>query len=148
MKSYLRTTNQEIRTIVSEETGEEIDVQIKSTKILVEGKENFIQLYTSIEAKLLGLSLAEERVFFYAILNCSIDNTIYITQYAKKIISEKWNIALTTIPNCLTVLHKEGLLVRIDRGLYKVNPQYVWKSNSSGRKENLKHFLDVECKHC
>ena len=93
MRNYLKTVRTNTQTILDSTTGEMIDVQTKTVEILTNNKENFIQLYTSFEAKQLQLSLSEERLFFYCIYNSNNDNIIRLTIYDKKIIANKWGIA-------------------------------------------------------
>ena len=145
---YLKNVNEQITQIISEETGEVIDVQTKVTTVVASDREQFIQIYTSLEAKLSELTLSEERVLFYCIFHCDDTNTIKFGTYDKKLISKKWGLEEGTVSNCITKLHRKGLVVRIDRAAYRVNPIYAWRNTSNTRKQTLKHFLTVECPHC
>lgn len=147
-KPYLKTVHQETTNYVDPDTGELVDAHIKNTKIVVNDRTEFIQLYISIESKLLGLSLSEERVLLYALLNCDNKNIVHISAYGRKEIAKSWGLADSTVYNALAVLHKEGLLVKIEKGTFRVNPSYAWKGNSTDRTTMLKHFLSVECTHC
>jgi hypothetical protein len=148
MLPYLKTVNTETQKVVDSTTGELMEVETKSTEIVTNSREQFVQLYISIESKLQELSPAEEKVFMYCVLHCEIDNIMKISQYDKVQIQQQWDIAPSTVSNALRKLHSLKLCVRISRGVYRVNPTYVWKSNSNDRKLALVHFLKIECPNC
>lgn len=148
MDPFLKTVHSKVTETVDTETGEVIDIQVKETKILTKSREEFIQLYVSVESKLSGLALAQERLFTYCILHCDRENIIRISSYDKKVILEKWDLAPSTIANSLLSLIQAKLLIRIGRGTYRVNPKYVWKGDSNSRKTMLTHVLTIECPHC
>ena len=148
MQTYLKTVYSESNTTIDSESGEVLDVQVKEKKILVETREEFIQVYTSIEAKIINMSLSEERVWMYTLLHCDKQNIIRITTYDKKIIDEKWGLSPSTVANSITKLAELGLLIRLERATYRVNPRYAWKGNSHDRGMMLTHVLTIECPHC
>ena len=148
MSSHLKTVHSRVTETIDSETGEVIDVQFKETKILTNSREEFIQLYVSVESKLSGLALAQERLFTYCILHCDRENIIRISSYDKKVILEKWDLAASTIANSLLSLIQAKLLIRIGRGTYRVNPKYVWKDTSDSRKKMSTNVLTIECPHC
>lgn len=148
MKPYLKTVYSEAIQTVDLETGEVIDVQTKDKKILVETREEFVQLYTSVESKLKNLSLSEERLWTYCILHCDKENIIRILSYDKKLIFDKWGLAQSTIANALNKLIETKLIIRVGRGTYRVNPTYAWKGNSNDRRTMLTHVLTIECPTC
>jgi hypothetical protein len=148
MNSYLKTVHSTVTESIDSETGEVMDIQIKETKILTKSREEFIQLYVSIESKLSGLAFAQERLFTYCVLHCDRENIIRISSYDKKVIFEQWGLAASTIANSLQALIQAKLLIRIGRGTYRINPKYVWKGTTDKRKEMLTHVLTIECPHC
>lgn len=148
MKSHLRTVQSEITNNVNDETGEITSTEIKKTKVLIEEKDSFIQVYAGLEAKLRNLSLSVERVLYYCIFNCNIENLIKINSYDKKVMHERWGLASSTVANGIAVLLKEKILIRVERSTYRVHPDYVWKSNSQSRKAMRKYILEVECPTC
>lgn len=148
MKSYLRTVQTDKYSYVHPETGELVPYEEKLTKVLVEEKESFIQIYAGLESKLRNLPLAVERVLSYCIFNCDNENLIKINSYDKKVINEKWGIAKSTVSNGIAVLIKEKILIRVERSTYRVHPDYVWKSNSQSRKKMKKYIIEVECPNC
>lgn len=148
MKSYLRTVHTNTSSYVDPETGELVPYEEKHTKVLVEDRDSFIQIYAALESKLRNLPLAVERVLYYCIFNCDIENLIKINSYDKKVINEKWGIAKSTVSNGIAVLVKEKILIRVERSTYRVHPDYVWKSNSQSRKAMRRHIIEVECPTC
>lgn len=148
MKPYLKNVKTETHSFVDSTTGELIENQIKKTNVVVQSREEFVQVYTSIEAKLLELSLSEERVLFYCILHCDRENLIKISSYDKKQMQDKWKIASSTIANALTTLKRLKILIPLERGAFRINPTYAWKGNSIDRTMMLKRVLEIECPNC
>jgi hypothetical protein len=148
MKAHLKTVYTEAQTTIDSETGEVIDVTTKEVKVLTDTREEFLQFYISLEAKIIEMSLSEERLLMYCIIHCDRNNVINIGSYAKKEINNKYKIASSTIANGLSQLMSKGVIVRVGRGAYKINPRYVWKGNSNDRRSSLKYFLEVECPNC
>jgi DNA-binding MarR family transcriptional regulator len=142
---HLKTVSETITQIVSEETGELIDVIAKKTKIVVDSKDEFIQLYSAVNAKLLKLTHTEETVFFYCAFNCDSTNVIVFNKYRKDILAEQTGLSSATLSNVIPKLIKSNLLVRLSDATYRVNPEYAWKSTSNSRKTVMKHFLEYEC---
>lgn len=145
---HTKTVKTVITQTVSEETGELLDVQTKTEEILVKTKEEFIQIYTSIQAKLLKLTLTEERLLNYCIFNCDHENRIVINKFHRETLAKQTGLNQRTISNSIKPLCDLQLLVRIAESTYRVNPQYVWKSTSNNRKMTLQHFFKVECPDC
>ena len=148
MKPYLKTVFSEVTNTVDTETGELLDVVTREKKILTNSHSEFIQVFTSVESKLRGLPLSVEKLFNYCIFRCDTENVIKITSYDKEVLLKEWGLAPSTIANGLPILVKEKLLIKISRGAYRVNPNYVWKSYSSERKKMIEYVLRVECEDC
>ncbi len=148
MRPYLKTVYSEVTQTVDLESGELVDVQIKDTKVPTSTKEEFVQLYTSVESKLKNLSLSEERLWTYCILHCDNQNIIRILAYDKQIIFDKWGLAQSTIANAINRLIEANLIFRIGRGTYRVNPIYAWKGSSTDRRTMLTYVLTIECPTC
>lgn len=149
MSKYLKTVYRHVDTITDKETGEVLDVQIAEHSVLVTTKEEFVQLYTSVESKLYNLPLSAERVWTYCILHCQKDNIITFTAYDKTIIKEKWGLGFSTTANALTTLVNNRLLIKTtSKSVYRVNPNYAWKGTSNDRNKLLKYVLTVECPDC
>ncbi len=147
MKPHLRSGySHEIQTI--NEDGELLDVEIKTNKYLVDTKEEFVQIYTSIQAKLEGLGYTAEKVLFYCIFNCDSSNVINLSSFHKKKIEKQFEFAPSTVANAITTLSQRQLLIRIDRATYRVNPIHAWKGNSVDRKKTIKYVLEIECPEC
>lgn len=148
MKPYLKNVKTETNSFIDTSTGELIERQEKKTNVVVQTREEFVQLYTSIEAKLLELSLSEERVLFYCILHCDRENLIRVSSYDKKQMQDKWSIAASTIANALTTLKRLKILIPLERGTFRINPVYAWKGTSNDRTLMLKRVLEIECPQC
>jgi hypothetical protein len=148
MKPYLKNVKTETVSFVDTSTGELIENQVKKTNVVVQSREEFVQLYTSIEAKLLELTLSEERVLFYCILHCDKENLIRLSPYDKNIIEEKWNLASSTIANALTKLKSLKILIPLGRSTFRINPVYAWKGTSNDRTQMLRRVLEIECPNC
>ena len=148
MKAHLKTVYSESHQIVDSETGELLDIQTKETRVLTQTREEFIQVYTAVESKLASLSPSEERVWTYCILNCDKENLIRLNSFDKEKILQKWGVASSTTANAVKALITAGLLIRVGRGTYRINPRYSWKGNSNDRRQALKYVLEVECPTC
>jgi hypothetical protein len=148
MKPYLKNVKTVTNSFIDTSTGELIEKEEKKTNVVVQSREEFVQVYTSIEAKLLELSLSEERVLFYCILHCDRENLIRISSYDKKQMQDKWKIANSTIANALTTLKRLKILIPLERGAFRINPTYAWKGTSNDRTTMLKRVLEIECPQC
>jgi hypothetical protein len=148
MKPYLKNVKTVTNSFIDTSTGELIEKEEKRTNVVVQSREEFVQVYTSIEAKLLELSLSEERVLFYCILHCDRENLIRISSYDKKQMQDKWKIANSTIANALTTLKRLKILIPLERGAFRINPTYAWKGTSNDRTTMLKRVLEIECPQC
>lgn len=148
MKPYLKNVKTETVSFIDTSTGELIENQVKKTNVVVQSREEFVQLYISIEAKLLELTPSEERVLFYCILHCDRENLIRLSSYDKKIIEDKWKIAPSTIANALSRLKALKILIPLERATFRINPTYAWKGSSNDRTQMLRRVLEIECPNC
>lgn len=148
MSKYLRNGHTHEIVTVDSDTGELIDVEIKTEKYVLENREEFIQLYSSIHSKLNELDRSSSKLFNYCLFNCDRENIVHMSGFTKNKISESTGMALSTINNGMVGLVKKKLLTKIGRATYRVNPIYAWKDSTASRSKMIKYVLEVECPNC
>lgn len=150
MTPYLKQVyNEQIMTVDSE-SGEVMDIEVKSHKIVVDNEKSFMQIYYHIEGMLGNLTGHELKVFMYLALSATKENIISSTIYFKKDIADKMNVdgnntSVQSVSNAISSLAKKKVIVSIGRGSFRISPKYLWKSDSNSRNKVMKYFLEVEC---
>ena len=111
------------------------------TKIPVEKEDDYYKTYIRTVSYALGLSAGEKDVFKSICGNMSFNNRVVLFRPTKKIIAEQTGLNLQTVSNLISSLTRRGLLIREERSLYIVNPNYV----SRGKWEDIKALrLEIE----
>lgn len=104
------------------------------TRIPVEKEDDYYKTYISTVSYALGLSAGEKDVFKSICANMSFKNRVVLFRPTKKIIAEQTGLNLQTVSNLISSLTRRGLLIREERSMYVVNPNYV----SRGKWEEIK----------
>lgn len=104
------------------------------TKIPVEKEDDYYKTYIGTVTCALGLSAGEKDVFKSICANMSFNNRVVLFRPTKKIIAQQTGLNLLTVSNLISSLTRRGLLIREERSMYVVNPNYV----SRGKWEDIK----------
>lgn len=137
-------------TYIDSETGEILDTdkEIKHHKIVVDGREAFAMMYSSVIGAIEDMDRATVKVLVWCSLNTTYNsNIISLTKPMCNQITKDYSIQYNTIKNCITKLKRRNILIPLGSGTYRVNPKYFWKGESNKRRETMKYVLEVECKN-
>lgn len=111
------------------------------TKIPVEKEEEYFKTYVRTVSYAFGLSAGEKDVFRSICSNMSFNNRVVLFKPTKKIIAEQTKLTVETVTNIISSLTRRGLLIREERSMYIVNPNFV----SRGKWEDIKALrLEIE----
>lgn len=148
-KAKLKTVLQkQINTITVSEEGEILaeDLEYKNFKYLVNSKEEFFLLYSSIFSVFCDLNGVEIKLFAKLL---EMFNVSYfsITKPLKIKIAEKIKCSPRSLDNAIKSLIDANLIYRDNRTLYLINPRYAWKGSTKDRNFNLQILLE-KCPDC
>lgn len=107
--------------------------------------ELFYQLFTCVGPTLDRLSGSEKILFFTLPYLCDKENRIALVKPVKEELSKKSGLKSSTINNAITGLVKHKILIRLGSSMYRMNPRFVWTSDSKSREKMLLHILENEC---
>lgn len=146
-KSFLKTKFTEVTNIVSEETGEIIDTEIKKHTYLANSKEDFMLIYSGIIGIFNKMEQSEIRVFSF-LLQYADGTKFSINKPIRLEISKVTELNERTIYNTVKKLEEKGLIFKYNTGAYQLNPRYAFKGSTSDRNKQLKTIIELGCKDC
>jgi len=113
----------EVRTAVDDKG---VVTEQTSTKVIQFPSEPpFIKLYVSDLTAVLGLPSGAKDLLYALFLKMDFENVILLNAKRKRDIAESVGIKVQTLDNYLQKILDAGLITRISRGEYKVNPNYA-----------------------
>lgn len=132
--SQKKKINYESRETTIDQTTGEILMKTTTTKALVEREPDYIKLYLNDLMKIKELP-KNTNIILIAILKLMSWNNIFAA-YApiKNVICSELGIAIDTLNKGIQNLYKKGILIRVARGVYLVDPELVGK----GKWEDIK----------
>ncbi len=95
---------------------------------------SFYQLYDNGIDILFKLKPVQLKVFISLFRYTNNNNRLVLSKFIKSDIATKNSMCLSAVNNSLTVLVKIGILFRLGRATYRINPEYFWKSTIDKRK--------------
>jgi hypothetical protein len=136
--------------MVDTETGEVVGSNNFQKHRLVMEKQQFIFLYKKILKAMVSLSENEIKVFIA--LSFDVDISSYTFRSDRKLaddIGKSLSIAPKTVFNCISVLNKQGLIVRDTKytNLYRIHPDYGWRGEQKNRSKVLHLVLEQQKEH-
>lgn len=140
-----------VNNYINPETGELIDtdVDIKTQTILVESKEQFAFTYSAIIGALNKLTGADIKMLTYISLKAEYNtNVVVLIKPFLQKLSEEVDLSVDTLKASIANLKKQGIIIPLGSGAYRINPRYFWRGDSTERKNKLKFVLEVECPTC
>lgn len=132
-------------------TGELIEthVDVKTHKIVLDSKDQFAFMYSTLIGSLQGLNGSDVKLLMYCTLNCTYNtNVVALNSHFLKLASQQTGVSLGSLKNSLTVLHRKNILIKLGGATYRVNPKYFWRGESAERVATMRFVLEVECPTC
>lgn len=120
-------------------TGEEREVELyKIFSITSENPEQFYQQYANGVMALMGIKpYFCACVFMYMCIH-SNNGQFYMNQKTRDKIKECSGLSVSSITKALLILNNYGVIERVCRGEYKINPTYGWYGTTLDRMKLLK----------
>jgi hypothetical protein len=146
--SFIKTSSTHITTTVSEETGEIIEQKINKSTYLVNSKEEFYLMYSSMVLILKQSSDIKMKLFASLLERYSSGQEFAMNGSLKKLIAKETKCNPRSFDNAFTFLVKENIIVRLNSQLYKINPRHVFQGSSSTRNLELKAIIELGCRNC
>lgn len=143
MKSYLKNSSVHVNTTISEETGEVIDQQVIKHSYLVDDKEDFFLIYSSLIGLLGEISNPAVKVLSYVLLNYKINTEFEIGNATRTTIAKKMGVSNSAVANALTELKSNDILYSLSRSMYQINPRYAYQGSTANRKKDLKAIIEL-----
>jgi hypothetical protein len=119
-------------------------ITIDRTTETVEIDLDFTQMYNCFFYLSMGIKTASSfQILFFLLRNMSKDNQVSINKELLKQYSDICHqlglvaVSEQTFYSALKELQRAGVMVKLSRGQYFMNPYAMWKENSKNRKEYL-----------
>lgn len=108
-------------TIVNHETGEiSREVEVLSSQVPQEPR--FVKMYIDDVLKLKDVPKASSDVLSVLLANMTYGNVVVMIKPIKEMIALKTGLKSNTINKAIQNLHKAGILIRKNRGVYLIDP--------------------------
>jgi DNA-binding MarR family transcriptional regulator len=136
--------------IIDSETGEVLQQEVSTKVIKRVAQEDFIQVYLEDLAALLNVTAISEirvlmvlwRMASFNKENDKAGNRIVLVKPIKEEIATELNLTAGTIDNILRKLLNKNLIIKIDRTIYTLNPQYFFKGYMKDRLKVVKTIIE------
>jgi hypothetical protein len=92
--------------------------------------------------RLFVLTKGEYDVLLGSIRFVDFDSTFHADAHYKWVMSSLINKTPSTISTILSSLVKKGLLYRVSRGRYELNPVVMWKGTEVNRMKRVSYYRD------
>lgn len=130
--------------VVNDLTGELLSLTTEITDINTAPTEpNYLKLYIDDLGLLNKLSGGETRALIHIAAIANYDGEVVLPLVIKKRIAENSGIKVQSISDILTKLIKKGILKRIDKTLYLLNPDLFAKGKWREIREQRKAFQSI-----
>lgn len=119
--------------IVNDDTG----AISKKVKWKVVNNDPYFQLYQPFLSAMANLPPIALKLAIWCGFNTNDNGVVAINAMVKEDLGIKWKVKPGCFPKNIDALLSEGVLKRIKRGTFQVNPLYIWKGNKSDRLKEL-----------
>lgn len=109
----------------------------------------YVKMYIEDIGRMSGLQSAHAEILFYVAAMVDYDGIVMLSGRRKKIIADSFGGSVKTVDNAITAYIKSGLLFRVARGEYELNPSLFargeWKTIMERRTAfmvNIKYSLE------
>lgn len=147
-KSTLKTSYVETQTTIDKETGEILDVSVNKISYLANTKEDFYLMYSSMVLILKASSDVKMKLFASLLERYSRGQEFSMNKGLKEIIAKETNCKARSLDTSFTELVRANVIVKIEVGLYKINPRHIFQGSSINRNNQLKAIIELGCKDC
>lgn len=113
-------------------TGEIFESEVMS-KIQVDREPDYIKIYVKDIVRFKDLPTGMDKVLLAIISTMGYNNIILTYMPVKKMIAKELKITISYVNKCISYFVKAGLLIRIERGIYLVDPELFGR----GKWENI-----------
>ncbi len=135
---------EKIESVVNDLTGEVLSYTTETTDInTVPTEPNYLKLYIDDLGLLNKLSGGETRALIHIAALANYDGEIVLPLAIKKRIAEKSGVKVQSTSDILTKLINKGILKRIDKTVYILNPDLFAKGKWREIRERRKAFQSV-----
>jgi len=117
---------------IDNKTGEIFETEIIS-KMQVDREPDYVKMYVKDIIRFKDLPTGMDKVLMAIISNMSYTNIIFTYMPIKKFISSNLNITVSYVNKCISHYIKTGLLIKVERGIYLVDPELF----ARGKWENI-----------
>jgi hypothetical protein len=115
---------------VNFETGE-IKNETKVTVFQVNREPDYVKLYLKDIALLNELPKGETGILFHLVTKMDYNGIVILISSTKKIIANELGISQNTVKAAVSHFVKKKIIIRVDRGLYRLNPFLIAKGDWS-----------------
>jgi hypothetical protein len=136
-----RSTYKTTKHTVNTETGEVIQTENWYRK--AESSDNFVKFMIDEMYRLFDLSKGEYDVLLGSIPFVDFESTFHADAFFKRTLGNRVNKTPKTISTILSSLVKKGLLYRMSRGRYELNPTVMWKGTDVNRMKRVAYHRDA-----
>lgn len=145
-KAYLKNVYSERNVITDLETGEAKDIIRRDIKILVKDREQFFYLYSHILGIIDGFAAGSELNVLTIIMLRHITGAgvFASTKQAREDIAKTCKISIASVEKCIKSLSNVGILIPQQRGVYNIDPNYVWRGTAKDRDKQLTFLIEVQ----
>lgn len=147
-KSTLKTSYVETQTTIDKETGEILDVSVNKISYLANTKEDFYLMYSSMVLILKASSDVKMKLFASLLERYSRGQEFSMNKGLKEIIAKETNCKARSLDTSFTELVRANVIVKIEVGLYKINPRHIFQGSSINRNNQLRAIIELGCKDC
>jgi len=142
MEKTKKVVFEHVDTTTDVSSGEIIEIK-RHTQTIIEKEPDYIKMYLADVTRLKELPKNTDKVLHLLLKSMSYKNIIPAYAPIKRMICNELNIKMDTLNKAIDNLYKEGILIRIERGIYMADPHLFGK----GEWKNIKNLrLIVEYK--
>jgi hypothetical protein len=115
-------------TQLNTETGEMISHK-KTKSVILEKEPEFVKLYLGDIIRLKDLPKGTDKILYALLQTMGYNNVIPAFAAIKRMIIRDLGISINTLNKGIDTLHKKGVLIRIERGIYMADPELFGKGS-------------------
>lgn len=133
MRAKKKVVFEETKTVIDEQTGEVF--RSENTKVSFADREpDYVKLYVKDIIRLQDLPPSTDKVLMEIIGQMGYSNIFAAYAPIKRVMSRNLGLSINTLNKSIDMLYKKGILVRVERGVYMVDPNLF----ARGKWEDIK----------
>jgi len=141
----LKTHPVSTETFVDTNSGEVVGQKVITREVLVKDNEIWLIVYGKLISALLDLSGNEVKVLLWCSLETKVNtNEVVLARPIKERMSGEIGLSIGSIDNALGQLVAKGMLRRIGRGVYHIDPDATWRGDLKSRAKNIQIFINCK----